>query len=72
MNYSRRSTSRSLPRAQQIIHARQNIFDGTWDKTPSMGWMFVPLVEYHGGGAAAKDARFLKADRGTFALAKRK
>jgi hypothetical protein len=29
------------------------MFDGTWDKTPSMGWMFVPLVEYHGGGAAA-------------------
>lgn len=43
----------SLPRAQQIIHSRQNIFDGTFDKTPSMGWMFVPLVEYQGGGAAA-------------------
>jgi len=27
--------------------------DGTWEKTPSMGWMFVPLVQYHGGGAAA-------------------
>ena len=43
----------SLPRAQQIIHARQNIYDGTWLKTPSMGWMFVPLVQYQGGGAAA-------------------
>jgi hypothetical protein len=43
----------SLPRAQQVIIARQNIFDGTWEKTPSMGWMFVPLVQYHGGGAAA-------------------
>jgi hypothetical protein len=43
----------SLPRAQQLIHARQNIFDGTWEKTPSMGWMLVPLVEYGGGGAAA-------------------
>jgi hypothetical protein len=43
----------SLPRAQQILHGRQNIFDGTWEKTPSMGWMFVPLTEYHGGGAAA-------------------
>jgi hypothetical protein len=43
----------SLPRAQQHIHARQNLFDGTWEKTPSMGWMFTPLVEYHGGGAAA-------------------
>lgn len=48
-----RETNWSLPRAQQHVHARQNMFDGTWDKTPSMGWMFVPLVEYHGGGAAA-------------------
>ena len=48
-----RETNWSLPRAQQIIHARQNIFDGTWQKTPSMGWMFVPLTQYHGGGAAA-------------------
>ncbi len=43
----------SLPRIQQQIHTRQNIYDGTWEKTPSMGWMFVPLTEYHGGGAAA-------------------
>ncbi len=43
----------SLPRERQIVIARQNIFDGTFEKTPSMGWMFVPLVEYHGGGAAA-------------------
>ena len=43
----------SLPRAEQEIIERQNIFDGTWEKTPSMGWMFVPLTEYHGGGAAA-------------------
>ena len=43
----------SLPRERQILIGRQNIYDGTWDKTPSMGWMFVPLTEYHGGGAAA-------------------
>ena len=43
----------SLPRAEQIIIGRQNIFDGTWSMPPSMGWMFVPLVQYHGGGAAA-------------------
>jgi hypothetical protein len=43
----------SLPRAQQLIHGRQNIYDGTWEKTPTMGWMFVPLTEYQGGGAAA-------------------
>lgn len=48
-----RETDWSLPRAQQIIIERQNIYDGTWEKTPSMGWMFVPLVQYHGGGAAA-------------------
>lgn len=48
-----RETNWSLPREQQHIHARQNLFDGTWLKTPSMGWMFVPLVQYHGGGAAA-------------------
>jgi hypothetical protein len=48
-----RETNWSLPRSQQLLHTRQNIFDGTWQKTPSMGWMFVPLSEYHGGGAAA-------------------
>jgi hypothetical protein len=48
-----RETNWSLPREQQEIIERQNIFDGTWEKTPSMGWMFVPLVEYHGGGPAA-------------------
>ena len=48
-----REVNWSLPRERQIILGRQNIFDGTWQKAPSMGWMFVPLVEYHGGGAAA-------------------
>ncbi|MBL8693618.1 MAG: alpha-galactosidase [Planctomycetes bacterium] len=48
-----RESNWSLPRAQQILHTRQNIYDGTWEKTPSMGWMFVPLTEYQGGGAAA-------------------
>ena len=48
-----RETNWSLPRAQQLIHTRQNIFDGSWQKTPSMGWMFVPLTQYHGGGEAA-------------------
>lgn len=48
-----RETNWSLPREFQELIERQNIFDGTWEKTPSMGWMFVPLVQYHGGGAAA-------------------
>ncbi|MCD7938218.1 MAG: hypothetical protein LUG98_15280 [Tannerellaceae bacterium] len=46
-------TNWSLPRAYQEIIERQNIYDGTWSKTPSMGYMFVPLTQYHGGGAAA-------------------
>ena len=46
-------TNWSLPREQQEIVERQNIADGTRFKTPSMGWMFVPLTEYQGGGAAA-------------------
>jgi len=48
-----RETNWSLPRQHQIMLARQNIYDGTWNKTPSMGWMFLPLVQYHGGGAEA-------------------
>ncbi|RYG26980.1 alpha-galactosidase [bacterium] len=48
-----RETNWSLPRAQQHIHARQHFYDGTFDKTPSMGWGFIPLVEYQGGGQAA-------------------
>jgi hypothetical protein len=48
-----RESNWSLPRAEQEIIERQNIYDGTWEKTPSMGWMFVPLTEYQGGGTAA-------------------
>jgi hypothetical protein len=48
-----RETNWSLPRDLQIIHGRQNMYDGTFEKTPSMGWMFLPLVEYQGGGASA-------------------
>lgn len=48
-----REVNWSLPRNEQLVHARQNIYDGTWEKTSTMGWMFVPLTEYHGGGEAA-------------------
>jgi hypothetical protein len=48
-----KETNFSLPRWRQILIARQNIYDATFEKTPSMGWMFVPLVEYHGGGKEA-------------------
>ena len=39
----------AMETGEQINLARQNIFDGTWTKIPSQGWMFVPLVQYHGG-----------------------
>ncbi len=48
-----RETNWSLPREFQEIIERQNIHDGTRYKLPTMGWMFVPLTEYHGGGPAA-------------------
>jgi len=48
-----REVNFSLPRENQKILNRQNIFDGTWEKTPSMGWGFVPLTRYQGGGADA-------------------
>ncbi|MBN9299390.1 MAG: alpha-galactosidase [Filimonas sp.] len=48
-----REVNFSLPRDQQKIINRQNIFDGTWEKTASMSWGFVPLTAYQGGGAEA-------------------
>ncbi len=48
-----REVNWSLPRARQIVLGRHNLYDGTWEKTPTMGWMFVPLVQYQGGGDAA-------------------
>jgi hypothetical protein len=48
-----REVNFSLPRDQQMILNRQNIYDGTWEKTPSMGWGFVPLTRYQGGGPEA-------------------
>jgi hypothetical protein len=48
-----REVNWSLPRDRQIILGRQNIYDGTWEKMPSMAWTFVPLTEYHGGGEEA-------------------
>ena len=48
-----REVNFSLSRAQQKIINRQNIHDGTIEKTPSMGWGFVPLTKYQGGGPEA-------------------
>nr|MDO8110344.1 alpha-galactosidase [Candidatus Sigynarchaeota archaeon] len=46
----------SLPRERQVIIGRQNIFDGTWEKAPSMGWMFTPLTVYHAVGGHWKES----------------
>lgn len=48
-----REVNWSLPRDRQLIHTRQLNYDCTWDRIPTSLWGFVPLVEYHGGGAAA-------------------
>ena len=49
-----REVNFSLPRANQKILNRQNIYDGTWEKTQSMSWGFVPLTRYQGGGEEAE------------------
>eukprot|EP00118_Oscarella_pearsei_P004028 m.16731 g.16731 ORF g.16731 m.16731 type:complete len:733 (+) comp27105_c0_seq1:15-2213(+) len=43
----------SLPRWQDLSVSRQSMYDDTYHFIPTQGWMFVPLVQYHGGGAAA-------------------
>jgi hypothetical protein len=48
-----REVNFSLPREQQMLLNRQNIFDGSWEKTPAMSWGFVPLTRYQGGGPEA-------------------
>lgn len=48
-----REVNFSLPREDQKILNRQNIYDGLWEKMPSMSWGFVPLTKYQGGGAEA-------------------
>ena len=44
----------SLPRWMDLSVSRQGFFDDTFQKTPTEGWMFLPLDVYHGGGDAAK------------------
>jgi hypothetical protein len=43
----------SLPRWDDITISRMTVYDMTWAKLPTMGWMFLPLVDYHGGGDEA-------------------
>lgn len=48
-----REVNFSLSREQQRILNRQNIHDGTMEKTGAMSWGFVPLTRYQGGGPEA-------------------
>lgn len=43
----------SLPRWEDLMISRQSMYDDLYVHTPSQGWMFLPIVNYHGGGAAA-------------------
>ena len=48
-----REVNFSLSRDQQMLLNRQNIYDASWNETPSMVWGFVPLTKYQGGGPEA-------------------
>jgi hypothetical protein len=40
----------SLPRWQDLTITRQGMYDDTFISTPTQGWMFLPLEDYHAGG----------------------
>ena len=44
----------SQPRLTQNLMNRIYNYKGTYHKIPSMGWSFLPVEEYHGGGSIAK------------------
>ncbi len=46
----------SQPRQEQLISSRIYNYKGTFNKIPSMGWSFLPIEVYHGGGEAASFA----------------
>lgn len=48
-----REVNWSLPRERQLVLGRQVMYDGLWERLPGTCWTFVPLTQYHGGGAAA-------------------
>lgn len=43
----------NLPRWEDVTVTRTSIYEDTYRKLPTQGWTFVPIVDYHGGGAAA-------------------
>ncbi len=42
-----REATANLPPQQQLLLGRQYIYDGTWHKTPTMGWMTLQLVGFY-------------------------
>ena len=47
MGYSEQQYN--LPRWQDLTISRQGMYDDTYYHLPTQGWMFLPLVQYHGG-----------------------
>jgi hypothetical protein len=43
----------SLPRLVDLSVSRQGMYDDTFKRIPSEGWMFLPLQNYEGGGPGA-------------------
>ena len=43
----------TLPRWQDLSVSRQGMYDDLYHYIPTVGWMFLPLTQYHGGGDAA-------------------
>lgn len=50
-------------RQEQLVTSRIYYYKGTFSKSPSQGWGFLPLNVYHGGG---KDAMFFPTDQNSF------
>jgi len=44
----------SLPRWLDLSISRQGMYDDLYHYIPTVGWMFLPLTVYHGGGDAAQ------------------
>ena len=41
----------AVPKERRAVLHRINVYEGTWEKTPSMGWMLVPLASHMGSDA---------------------
>lgn len=43
----------SLPRWRDLTISRMGMYDDLYTFSPTQGWMFLPLDDYHAGGSAA-------------------